>query len=562
MAETVLYNESPAVDAIVSVFDKKGFAGAFNLGMNTMIGRKTDKSSVDIKLNSPIVSRMHGQIAPKDGGFAYVDKQSTNGTYLNDEYIGKNSKSGKMYSMLNNGDRIIIDIWKDNSHNPDMVMMLFSTTVSADSWKKQPLDTSIAEMCIGRSVQNGIRVQNPMISEKHASFFNTQNGWAVIDHGSTNGVYINGKRMTVPKYIEPFDVIRIADLFFVFTGNELYYTDYTLNSGEEITRVLHPGTQTEESVRKEQPVEPVGQEPPVQPAQSVQPIPPAQPAQPAQPRRSVNNSSSDLVINIVARNVVQRFKQLTLLQDINISIGSGEMVLILGGSGAGKTTFMNAVMGYEKAEGRILYKNTDIYQEYERMKYEIGFVPQQDLIRDKDTVYDTLDNAAEMRLPRSMSKEMRHEKLDKVLDQMGLSREKYSLVSKLSGGQKKRLSIAVELISDPSLFFLDEPDSGLDDVMGRGLMATLRGIADTGKIVMIITHSPERALDYFDKVIVLAKSAVDNSGHLAFYGPVDEAFKFFGAERFRDIVQKINRPDENGEGLSDYYIEKYKNYTR
>jgi len=533
MAETVLYNEN-LVDSIVSVFDRNGFAGSYKLGINTLIGRKMGGSTADIQIDSPIVSRMHGQIAPKDGGFAYVDKESTNGTYINSEYIGKNSKNCKMYSLLNNGDRIIIDIWKENKHHSDMVMMLFSTTVSADSWKKQQLDDSVAEICVGRSVQNGIRVQNPMISEKHASFFNTKNGWAVIDHGSTNGVYINGKRMTVPKYIEPFDVVRIADMFFVFMGEELYYTDISAEKTFQSGLHGYAGNNQNDGYG----------------------------------HQAVNNrnaeyeqhTSADLVINIIARNVVQRFKQMTLLQNINLSVNSGEMVLILGGSGAGKTTFMNAVMGYEKADGRILYKNTDIYQEYERMKYEIGFVPQQDLIREKDTVYDTLDNAAEMRLPRSMSKDIRHAKLDKVLDQMGLSREKNSLVSKLSGGQKKRLSIAVELVSDPSLFFLDEPDSGLDDIMGRGLMETLRGIADDGKIVMIITHSPERAIDLFDKVIVLAKSTVDNSGHLAFYGSVDEAFRFFEAERFRDIVKKINRPDENGEGLSDYYIKKYRDY--
>ena len=233
------------------------------------------------------------------------------------------------------------------------------------------------------------------------------------------------------------------------------------------------------------------------------------------------------------------------------------MVLILGGSGAGKTTFINAVMGYEKAAGTILYRDTDIYAEYEKMKYEIGFVPQQDLLRGSDTVYDTLSNAAEMKLPRKVSFEDRQERINQVLEQLGLSRERDTLVSKLSGGQRKRLSIAVEFIADPGLFFLDEPDSGLDDIMGRGLMESLRGIADKGKIVMLITHSPERAADLFDKVIVLAKSTRDNCGHLAFYGSVEEAFRFFEVDAFRSIVKKLNRPDENGEGLSDYYIDKF-----
>lgn len=251
-----------------------------------------------------------------------------------------------------------------------------------------------------------------------------------------------------------------------------------------------------------------------------------------------------------------------LLQDIKLSVSNGEMVLILGGSGAGKTTFINAVMGYEKAAGKIVYRDTDIYEEYEQMKYEIGFVPQQDLLRGSDTVYDTISNAAEMKLPKKIGYEERENRIDKVLDELGLVREKETLVSKLSGGQRKRLSIAVEFIANPSLFFLDEPDSGLDDIMGRGLMENLRTIANQGKIVMVITHSPERATDLFDKVIVLAKSQKDNCGHLAFYGSVKESFNFFGVSSFREIVRKINRPDENGDGLSDFYIDKYANYLK
>lgn len=246
-----------------------------------------------------------------------------------------------------------------------------------------------------------------------------------------------------------------------------------------------------------------------------------------------------------------------LLQNINMRINAGEMVLILGGSGAGKTTFMNAVMGYEKAEGRIMHGSTDIYEDFESMKYKIGFVPQQDLLRGSDTVYDTLENAAEMKLPSSLGKARRGERIESVLGALGLSRERDSLVSKLSGGQRKRLSIAVEYIADPSLFFLDEPDSGLDGVMARTLMENLRHIADEGKIVMVISHGPDRAADLFDKVIVLAKSAADNCGHLAFFGSVREAHEFFDTDTLEGAVRRINREDEGGDGMSDYYIQRF-----
>ena len=121
------------------------------------------------------------------------------------------------------------------------------------------------------------------------------------------------------------------------------------------------------------------------------------------------------------------------------------------------------------------------------------------------------------------------------------------------------MCIAVEFIANPGLFFLDEPDSGLDGIMARELMKNLRTIADSGKIVMVITHGPDRAPEMFDKVIVLAKSTVDNCGHLAFLGSVQEAYRFFRTDSLEGVVKRVNRKDEGGEGLSDYYIEKFIN---
>ena len=245
------------------------------------------------------------------------------------------------------------------------------------------------------------------------------------------------------------------------------------------------------------------------------------------------------------------------LHDATFSVERGELVVIVGPSGAGKTTFMNAVMGYEKAEGKIMHGKTDIYEDFESMKYKIGFVPQQDLLRGSDSVYNTLENAADMKLPDSLSKKAKKERITKVLNTLGLEREQNSLVSKLSGGQRKRLSIAVEYIADPSLFFLDEPDSGLDGVMSRALMENLRTIPNEGKIVMVISHGPDRASDLFDKIIVLAKSTKDNCGHLAFFGSVEEAYEFFETDSLEGVVRRINRPDEGGDGKADHYIQKY-----
>ena len=267
-----------------------------------------------------------------------------------------------------------------------------------------------------------------------------------------------------------------------------------------------------------------------------------------------------LSIHIEERSVRSLFKKKVLLESIDLTVDPGDLVLVLGGSGAGKTTFFNAVMGYEKARGRILHGDRDLYKDYARMKYEIGFVPQQDLLRDDDTVYYTLDNAARMKMPADTPAAQREGRINEVLEMLGLQRERDSLVRKLSGGQKKRLNIAVELVADPSLFFLDEPDSGLDGVMAVSLMQNLRVIADEGKIVMVITHAPDRVAHLFDKVVVLAKNSRTNSGQLAFFGTVEAALAFFDAASMEGIVKRINRPDENGEGLADHYIEKYARY--
>ena len=142
------------------------------------------------------------------------------------------------------------------------------------------------------------------------------------------------------------------------------------------------------------------------------------------------------------------------------------------------------------------------------------------------------------------------------MDIFGLTPVAGSLVEKLSGGQRKRLSISMEFISNPSLFILDEPDSGLDGVMARELFQQLRRIADNGKIVIVITHTPDRVIDLFDDVIVLAKDSA-RTGRLAFYGTIEEARAFFGREKMEEIVKCVNQKEEGGDGLADEFVLKY-----
>lgn len=263
-----------------------------------------------------------------------------------------------------------------------------------------------------------------------------------------------------------------------------------------------------------------------------------------------------LHIHIRDRRVKSGAKTRYLLKDLHLAIPNRSMVLLLGGSGAGKTTFVNAVNGYEKANATITLNGVDIYEHYDEMKYRLGFVPQQELMRMNDTALRTVSDAAKMRLPSKTSSKERRQKVDGAMETLGLMNGREGLVSKKSGGMKKRISIAMELVSDPELFILDEPDSGLDGVIARELFEKLRDIADEGKIVIAITHTPDRVIHFFDKVIVLARDS-GRVGRLAFYGSPDEARAFFGKSTMEDIVMSVNSKDQGGEGRADEYIARY-----
>ena len=263
-----------------------------------------------------------------------------------------------------------------------------------------------------------------------------------------------------------------------------------------------------------------------------------------------------LTVNLKERSVIEFFQKRQLLRDIHLQIKPGRLVMLLGGSGAGKTTFLNAINGYEKADAKVIINGRDVYKEYKKMQFETGFVPQTDLMRTKDTVWHTLSDYAAMRLPTEFTVKDRRARVDEALKIFGLIKVKDHLVEKLSGGQRKRLSIAMEFLSNPSLFILDEPDSGLDGVMARELFVQLRKVADTGRIVIVITHTPDRVIDLFDDVIILAKDSTQ-AGRLAFYGPVEECRAFFGKEKMEEVVKTINRPEEGGDGRADEFIMKY-----
>ena len=265
---------------------------------------------------------------------------------------------------------------------------------------------------------------------------------------------------------------------------------------------------------------------------------------------------SGLSLDLRERTAKDFGKKRYLLKDIALDIPNGSFVLLLGGSGSGKTTLVNAIIGYEKADATVLLNGSDVYKDYATMKYRIGFVPQKNLIRGNDTVHRTIGDAAKLRLPSDMDGKERKSKMQEVMDLLGLSAGAEGLVSKKSGGQLRRISIAMELVTDPELFVLDEPDSGLDGVIAREIFTKLRAIADEGKIVIVITHTPDRVVDLFDKVIVLGRDS-GRVGRLAFYGSPQEAREFFGKDTMEGVVMSVNRKEEGGDGLADECIERY-----
>lgn len=518
MAKTVLWKPSEYIIPRVTVFDRRGFKGTYTLEGLQKLGRYTPKRSPDIALFSIVVSREHGEFGVVDGRCFYRDVGSKNGTWINDRQYG--AKDGAR--ELKDGD-VFTFRGADGDELSREEMMLFTTgDRRLRRWEPIPLRDNIAGITVGRG-NGSLQLKDETVSERHAAFFHASKGWYIMDCASKNGVFLNQKKVAGNAPLHPLDVVRIGDVWFVYTEEALWVGRADVKSPSAAL--------TGEGIL---------------------------PSGGLDMPRPEDSQGDRLCIDIEERNVWKRFKKKTLLRDIHITVEQGDMVLILGGSGAGKTTFMNAVMGYEKAEGTVVYGDRDIYEEYEHMKYEIGFVPQQDLLRDTDTVEDTLRTAARMRMPAKSTADQQEKRVNEVLELMGLGPERQSLVSKLSGGQRKRLSIAVEFMGDPKLFFLDEPDSGLDGVMARTLMANLRKVAGRGKIVMVITHGPDRVAKLFNKVVVLAKSQTDNCGYLAFYGTIEEAYRFFSTDSLEGVVKRINRRDEGGEGRADEYIERYR----
>ena len=233
-------------------------------------------------------------------------------------------------------------------------------------------------------------------------------------------------------------------------------------------------------------------------------------------------------------------KHVILIDDISVAIPPRKFVALVGGSGAGKSTLMDALNGLRPAQqGAVLYNGQDYYRNLAAFSTQLGYVPQEDILHRDLTVERALYYAAKLRLPSDFTEAQIKQRIDEVLDDVEMKFRRKLLVSKLSGGQRKRVSIALELLANPSVFFLDEPTSGLDPGLDRKMMFLLRKLADKGHTIVLVTHATNN-INTCDYICFLCQG-----GRLAYFGPPDEAKKFFGKTDFAEIYSALEPTDEN-----------------
>lgn len=535
---------------------------------NMTVGRNATGVENDIALASAFVGRNHGSFIYSNGAYYFKDNNSKNGTYINGKKIVPGEDGRILPVKLTNGDVIRL-----GSKSPaKAVQIVYGTTFSArDKWLSMNIKDK-DKVAIGRNVRTGISLSEFMVSRDHATIIKTDTGVVITDNNSKNGVAVNKKMIDKEKELKPLDVIRIANTTMIYLGDSVVYNLPAVK--EPAAAPAAKGTPAAPAAKAQTPAAPkapAAGKPaaPAAPAAQGKPAAPSKPAASGKPapaavalppyqEQADQGKETVMSVDIDQVRVTKHgsIMKKTLLKDIHLDIDKGEFILILGGSGAGKTTFIKALLGTQKAEGTVMLDGMDLYSNFKALKHRIGLVPQFSTTRDNDTVLHTITDAANSRLSGEYSKAEIKRRIDDVINKMMLTSLKNTLIKNLSGGQKKRVEVAIQAIGDQQVFVLDEPDSGLDTASRIDLMRNLKSCTESGGVVTVISHSPDDAAEFFSKIIVLAKSPTDEVGHLAFYGTVPEALAFFGVQRLSDIVIEINY-EGSGKGRADEFIDKF-----
>ncbi len=330
------------------------------------------------------------------------------------------------------------------------------------------LDPARPRFTIGRDPGSDLVIDQPLVSRRHARFEREGLQLTLYDLGSTNGTYVNGNCIPGHAQIAPGDEIRIGPASFIFDG-----------------RRLVPSTQ-QQGVRLD----------------ALNLV------------RRVGTNHSDVILNNVSLSILPR-----------------EFVALIGGSGAGKTTLMYALSGAHPAQqGTMLYNGQDFYRQPGPYSGAIGYVPQDDILHRDLPVERALEFAAELRLPHDTTRAERERRVTDVLRDVEMEAHRYKRICELSGGQRKRVSIALELLANPKVLFLDEPTSGLDPGLDKAIMTQLQLLSDRGRTVVLVTHATEN-IQMCDLVAIMA------GGRLVYYGPPADAPAFFGVGTYPDAYR-------------------------
>ncbi|MBI2761376.1 MAG: FHA domain-containing protein [Chloroflexi bacterium] len=336
---------------------------------------------------------------------------------------------------------------------------------------------------VGRAIDNDIVLSNGYVSSYHLEAWPQDNGLAVKDLGSRNGTSVGGRRL------EPHQVVVVG-------------RDAVLQLGPEITLSAQ---QIFEKLR-------------------------------AAPQESIYERRREDLAHLVVGQGLGRIvgkEQKVILRDVDVAVRRGQFIGIVGGSGAGKSTMMKVLNKYTPPEtGTLLFSHGQAGED------EIGYVPQEDIIHRELPLKDALVLSAMLRYPPGTQRKLVEQRALEVLTELGLSEHTKTLVSRLSGGQRKRASVALELMRRPPLLILDEPTSGLDPASGRRLIKLLRALADTGVGILLVTHAMEN-LEGVDTLAFLAPG-----GNLVFWGSPKEAQEHFGT---KDLAEVFDLLDPDGQ---------------
>ncbi|MEV0490094.1 FHA domain-containing protein [Streptomyces atratus] len=443
----------------------------------------------DIVIDDVRVSWHHAVLRPVADHWSLEDENSTNGTYTGGRRIhesGVGPGSVIRFGHPANGPCAVLVGQEPPApalHPADRPPTV--TMPAATGTFRQPTTVRprpIHTVRIGRSADNDLVVDDLTVSHRHAELRAHPDGtYEIVDLGSHNGTYLNGQ-LVGRAPVAAGDIVGIGHSEFSLIGDVL---QEFVDTGE------------------------------------------------------VSLDVQDLTVTVDGGRK-------SLLDRVSFPVGEKCLLGVVGPSGSGKSTLLNALTGLRPAdEGSVLYDGRDLYHDYAELRHRIGVVPQDDILHSQLTVGRALGYASELRFPHDTAPSERRSRVAEVILELGLEKRTNQPIHSLSGGQRKRVSVALELLTKPSLLFLDEPTSGLDPGMDRSLMHVLRRLADDGRTVIVVTHSV-LSLDVCDRLLVLAPG-----GKTAYFGPPEDALALLGFEQWPEAFEAFEN-DRDRDWSAEY----------